>query len=147
MRSFKIANVLFAMLLLSIVMPCGHDGVMAGTMNHVSGSNTNPVSEAGARVEGRHGTVVTTQDDGPFPANGGHPTCTIAFNNSALYIPSGAYIRIFANFTENGSGINPDTVRINITYAGNLFFENYSMDILNNTRWYYNWTVLGYEGP
>ncbi len=154
MQTYKIASIIFAVLLLPIIMPCTHDGSMTEAMSRVSRSTTEPVSEVGARVEGLHDTVLTNREVGPFPAGGGpsfgdttRPTCTIAFDNPDRYNISGATIRIFANFTENGSGIDPATVRINITVAGNLSIENYSMDSLNNTRWYYDWAVPGVDGP
>jgi hypothetical protein len=69
------------------------------------------------------------------------PTCTITYNNSDTYFKADAVIKIYANFTEEGSGIDPTSVIINISTAGDGGIENITMTESNNTRWYYDFTI------
>jgi|GEM_PF-5455824 len=69
------------------------------------------------------------------------PTCIIKYNRSATYFKAGTALKIYANFTEAGSGMNNSTVMINITTAGNGSLANTSMTKTNNTRYYHSWTI------
>jgi len=69
------------------------------------------------------------------------PTCAIAYNRSATYFKAGTVLKIWANFTESGSGIDETTVTINISTAGNGDLYNTTMSRTNNTHWYKDWTI------
>ncbi|MBN1281301.1 MAG: hypothetical protein JXA00_06595, partial [Candidatus Thermoplasmatota archaeon] len=69
------------------------------------------------------------------------PTCTIGFNNARTYYKDADTVRIYANFTEGGSGIDLTSVIINISTAGNGDTTNTSMTESNGTLWYYDWNV------
>jgi hypothetical protein len=70
------------------------------------------------------------------------PTCTIAYNNSRTFFKGGEALKIYANFTESGSGMNNASVTIRInTTAGNGNLSNTTMTKINNTRYYYGWTI------
>jgi hypothetical protein len=69
------------------------------------------------------------------------PTCSIAYNRSAMYFKAGDALKIFANFSETPSGMNPSTVMITISTAGNGGLANISMSQTNNLHWYYSWTL------
>jgi hypothetical protein len=152
MQITKIISLLLIQMLLSVVVVNTYDASMTRTVSHESESMMGSVSTADGLEEGMNAPFVTTRENGPFPANGpfpldgSRPTCTIAFNESTPYLTSGT-IRIFANFTTNGSGIDPASVKINITVSGTSYIENSSMNSTNNTMWYYDWTVPGYDGP
>jgi hypothetical protein len=69
------------------------------------------------------------------------PTCTVAYNRSASYFKAGVALKIYANFTEGGSGIDETSITINIETVGNGDLANQSMTKTDNTHWYYGWTV------
>jgi hypothetical protein len=69
------------------------------------------------------------------------PVCTIAYNRSAAYFKANDSLRIYANFTEANSGINESSVIIRISTTGNGFLNNVSMNMIDDTHWYYNWTI------
>jgi len=69
------------------------------------------------------------------------PTCTIEYNNSATYLKAGVHLRIYVNFTEATSGIDPTSVIINISTQGDGDLTNTSMTQTDNTHWYYDWTI------
>jgi hypothetical protein len=69
------------------------------------------------------------------------PTCAIGYNHSASSLKEGTKLKIYANYTEAGSGINPSSVLIGITTAGDGTLSPIAMFQTNNTRWYYGWTV------
>jgi hypothetical protein len=69
------------------------------------------------------------------------PICTIAYNRSAFTFKAGTKLKIYANFSELGSGINPSSVIIGITTAGDGAQSPIAMSQTNNTRWYYSWTI------
>ena len=70
------------------------------------------------------------------------PTCTIGYNNSRTYFKAGEAIKIYANFTETGSGMNNASVTIRInTTAGNGNLSNTTMTKTDYTHYYYGWTI------
>jgi hypothetical protein len=76
-----------------------------------------------------------------FELDNTRPSCIVAYNRSSSYLKSGVRLRIYANFTEGGSGIDESTVKISINTAGNGDLTNTSMTRVSNTRWYYDWTI------
>jgi len=74
------------------------------------------------------------------------PTCTIQYNTTATYLTVNTPVQLWVNFTEDLSGINPDTVRITIDTT-DIDVNNAAMTQTNNTHWYYLWTVpVGSDG-
>jgi len=69
------------------------------------------------------------------------PACTIAYNRSATYFKANDSLRIYANFNEVHSGINESSVIIAISTIGNGSLNNVSMNMIDNTHWYYDWTI------
>jgi len=70
------------------------------------------------------------------------PTCTIAYNKSRTFFKGGEALKIYANFTESGSGMNNASVTIRInTTAGDGNLSNTTMTKTNNTRYYCGWTI------
>ena len=70
------------------------------------------------------------------------PTCTIGYNNSRTYFKAGEALKIYANFTETGSGMNNASVTIRInTTAGNGNLSNTTMLKTDYTHYYYGWTI------
>ncbi len=68
------------------------------------------------------------------------PTVTIAYNDSSRYFKEGDMLKIFANFSENGSGMNDSTVKISIHTSGSNI-SNLSMNTADDSYYYYNWSV------
>ena len=70
------------------------------------------------------------------------PVCTIQYNRSATYFKAGTALKIWVNFTEATSGINPSSVMMNITTQGLINdTHNTSLTQTNNLHWYENWVV------
>jgi hypothetical protein len=69
------------------------------------------------------------------------PACTVTYNRSATYFKANDSLRIYANFTEVHSGINESSVIIAISTIGNGTLNNVSMNMIDNTHWYYDWTI------
>jgi len=70
------------------------------------------------------------------------PICIIEYNNSATYFKQGDKLKIYANFTEDTSGINESTVKITIKNAtGTVLVNNVGMNKTDNTHWYYDYTI------
>ncbi len=69
------------------------------------------------------------------------PTCTIEYNLTASYFKSGDALKIYANFTEADSGIDPNSVVINISTVGDGGLDNTSMTQTDITHWYKDWTI------
>ena len=70
------------------------------------------------------------------------PTCTIAYNKSRTFFKGGEALKIYANFTESGSGMNNASVTIRInTTGGDGNLSNTTMTKINNTRYYCRWTI------
>jgi len=77
------------------------------------------------------------------------PTCTIEYNSSSNYFTDGENLKIYANFTEERSGMNESSVKIAIDYSGDNDLSATLMDKTNNTHWYYDLTIpsgSGYTG-
>jgi len=64
------------------------------------------------------GFLENQSDTWIFTVDTTEPTCTIEYNNTRTYYKDADIVRIYANFTETGSGINESTVNISIDYAG-----------------------------
>ncbi len=69
------------------------------------------------------------------------PACTITYNRSATYFKANDSLRIYAIFNEIHSGINESSVIITISTIGNGSLNNVSMNMIDNTHWYYDWTI------
>ncbi len=69
------------------------------------------------------------------------PTCSIAYNQSATYFKAGDQLRIFANFTETGSGMDQNSVKIRIETQGNGGLANHSMNRTDLTHYTYTWVI------
>jgi hypothetical protein len=69
------------------------------------------------------------------------PICSIAYNRFATFFKEGDELRIYANFTETGSGINQSSVKIRIETQGDGGLANHSMTRTDNTHWSYTWTI------
>jgi hypothetical protein len=77
------------------------------------------------------------------------PTVSIAFNTSRPYFKEGDVVRVYVNFTEDGSGINESSILVTIHANG------YSLSSMNasslmktdNTHWYHDLTISsGHDG-
>lgn len=69
------------------------------------------------------------------------PTCLIQYNRSATTFKNGTVLKIFVNFTEATSGMDPSSVTINISTTGNGDLFNTSLTQVNNLHWYKSWTI------
>jgi hypothetical protein len=69
------------------------------------------------------------------------PTCTINYNRSTGFFKGNDVLRIYANFTENHSGMNESSVLICIQTQGDGDLANHSMMLSDNTHWYYDWMI------
>jgi PKD repeat protein len=77
------------------------------------------------------------------------PTVSIAFNNTRTYYKEGEVVRIYVNFTEDGSGINESSILVNITANGTSLGSVNASSLMNTdkTHWYYDLTVSsGHDG-
>lgn len=76
----------------------------------------------------------------------GEPTVIITYNLSRNYYKDADAVKIYANFTESGSGINESSVQITINTSGTDVTAQ-SMEKSDNTHYYYEWDVpTGSEG-
>ena len=70
------------------------------------------------------------------------PVCNIEYNSSATYFAAGSKLKVYANFTEDLSGIDENTVLISVDYAGTgSDISEATMNKTNNKRWTYNLTI------
>ena len=69
------------------------------------------------------------------------PTCLISYNRSASYFKANIRLKIYANFTEDYSGINESSIVIKISTMGNGGLENASMNRTDNTHWFSEWII------
>jgi hypothetical protein len=69
------------------------------------------------------------------------PACTITYNRSATYFKANDSLRIYANCNDVHSGINESSVIIAISTIGNGSLNNVSMNMIDNTHWYYDWII------
>jgi len=69
------------------------------------------------------------------------PICAIAYNRSASYLKSNDSLQILVFFTEPLSGVNESNVIISIATMGDGSLTNVTMSQINDTFWYYNWTI------
>jgi len=67
----------------------------------------------------------------------------IEFNKTENYYNGSDLVKIFANFTETGSGIDETSVKITITNisSGSVLNNSILMTPINNTHWYFDWHV------
>ena len=76
------------------------------------------------------------------------PTVSIAYNISRNYYKDADTVRIFANFTEDGSGIT-NSPQISINYSSGTDLSATGMTVTDNTHWYYDLNVptgAAYDG-
>ena len=70
------------------------------------------------------------------------PACTIQYNRSATYFKAGTALKIWVNFTEATSSVNPSSVMMNISTQGLVNdTHNTSLTQTDNLHWYKNWVV------
>ncbi len=70
------------------------------------------------------------------------PVCTgVEYNRSASFFTSGTKIKIFANFTETGSGMDNSTVNITIDTSNGETLSETNMNKTNFTNYFWNWTI------
>jgi len=69
------------------------------------------------------------------------PICSISYNQTDSSFKTSDSLKIYANFTEPYSGMNESSVLITISTLGNGSLPNTSMNMINNSHWYYNWTI------
>lgn len=70
------------------------------------------------------------------------PTVAIAYNISRTYYKDADSVRVFANFTETGSGIDENSVKITIVNSSGTTLNNsLTMTKTSNTNWYFDWHV------
>lgn len=70
------------------------------------------------------------------------PTVAIAYNISRTYYKDADSVRVFANFTETGSGIDESSVKITIVNSSGTTLNNsLAMTKTSNTNWYFDWHV------
>jgi hypothetical protein len=69
------------------------------------------------------------------------PVCSISYNTSVDSFKSSDSLKIYANFTEPYSGMDESSVRIAISTNGDDDVVNTSMIMIENTHWFYNWTI------
>ncbi len=69
------------------------------------------------------------------------PVCEIQYNKTATYFKENDLLKVFANFTETGSGIT-EPVKISVAYNdGDSDITDQDMNKTNNLEWYYNLTM------
>jgi len=89
-------------------------------------------------------TVPSTQN-GDKAIDNTAPVVSIAFNKSAMYFKEDDKLKIYANFTESGSGMNESSLTIAF-WRGATYLGIGSMDKTDNTHWSYNYTIPSGDG-
>ncbi len=69
------------------------------------------------------------------------PTCLITYNTTQNSFKGFDSIRIIASFSETYSGIDESSVQLAISTLGNGSLNNTSMNMIDNTHWFYDWVV------
>ncbi len=69
------------------------------------------------------------------------PACTITYNRTSTFFKANDSLRIYSIFNENHSGINESSVIISITTIGNDSLNNVSLNMTDNTHWFYDWVI------
>ena len=71
-------------------------------------------------------------------------TTGIEFDNAETYYNTTDTVRIFANFTEDTSGIDPTTVKVtivNITGGTTILNDSAAMSRTDSTHYYFDWSI------
>ncbi len=74
------------------------------------------------------------------------PTVTVEYNNTATYFKQGDKVKIYANFTETGSGINESSVYVNMWVGAGVVVSGGSLNGTDNTHYTYNYTIPSGDG-
>ena len=81
----------------------------------------------------------STADSKTFTIDTTAPTVVVEMN-SGDYVKQGDTVKVFANFTEDGSGIDHSTVLVSVDTTG-TDVSSVAMNATDNTHWWYNWDV------